>query len=295
MLVVRSNVAEDSVWIDGRDVGPSGAHEHEVAVGRHVVEVRSDIGEEMREVELEAGETKTVRFRFVRSTPSPTPVVDETTLAWTPGSGRCRNLDECVKFSERGLDRSRCGGELTVSFRNSCDEALVAKVCSQGKDGRASCQFVHASAKGRGVGRFCDSSGRYLWAARNLDSPGGRCWPARLEDGARVTAEVSKGGQCTILDHCISFTSKSLDPYECGGKLTLELQNTCARPVVAMVCGRRNDGTQTCGQITEVGSGSTAVEEICNSAGAYKFAARSLGDRGAGCWPVGFATTVDLE
>lgn len=269
-------------------MGSSGPDGHEISVGKHVVEVRTDLATETQEVELAAGETRTLRFNFVRTTPSPTPAVNDTTTRWAPGSGRCRNLDDCISFSRRGLDRAKCGGELTVSFQNACDEAIVAKVCSQSSDGSASCQFIHAAPKSRGGGRFCESSGRYLWAARNLDSPGGSCWPERLEQGAKLTAEVSTGGRCTILDHCIEFTTRGLDPYECGGKLTLEYRNTCAKPVLTMLCGRRNDGTQPCGRITEIPAGGSGSEAFCDSTGAYKFAARSPGDSGDGCWPVGF-------
>ncbi len=64
-LVVRSNVSGDVVTIDGRKLGPSGPHGHEVEPGRHMVSVsKAGWGAEKREVTVSGGETETVRFRL---------------------------------------------------------------------------------------------------------------------------------------------------------------------------------------------------------------------------------------
>lgn len=374
-LVVRSNVHEDVVTIDGREVGASGRRAHEVAPGPHVVEIRAGSETERREVTVEPGQTLTVRFSLTGPSPSPgpgptpspfrpataapapesldailgggtlDPVFDDqpapsapaapreddetvalppeddphapgfeeftiepdpevvvfepiepavrlkaadTTGPWSPGSGACRNLDQCIQFTQRDLSRGVCGGELSLTFRNGCDQKLVAKVCSQGTDRRATCKYVHAKARAEGAAQFCGSSGRYLFAARNPDNPGGACWPQRLKDAEPVSAEVSTGGRCTILDHCVGFVSKELKTRECGGKLVLEYRNTCNEPITATLCTRKKDGRQYCERTGQVAAGNVAVQSFCNSSGSYKYAARRPGDREEGCWPVGF-------
>lgn len=387
-IVVRSNLLEDAVRIDGREVGPSGPTAHEVAPGRHTIEVRSGSGEQSRsrQVTVERGRTETVRFvlpvatstpvvastpaatvmpasepapvatesmewlegggalqpvfendaeaelpsaprpgsgrsprtspevsavpaspaasaAVARATPRPTPAPTETPpptaspqaatptpRPWLPGDGRCRNLDDCISFDGRNLDRAVCGGELRLTLANRCNEAAVAQVCSQQQDGKAVCQIRVADARGTASMRFCGSTGRILWAARNLDSPGGSCWPERLKDAAPVTADVATGGRCTILDRCVSFSSKAMNPKVCGGRLELSFQNTCQSAIVVMICSRRTDGTQVCELESGLAPGASASMELCQSTGSYRFAARSVGDRGEGCWPVGFET-----
>ena len=238
-----------------------------------------------------------------RATPPPTPAPTKTPpptaspqaatptpRPWLPGDGRCRNLDDCISFDGRDLDRAVCGGELRLRLANRCAEAAVAQVCSQQQDGKAVCQIRVADARGTASMRFCGSTGRILWAARNLDSPGGSCWPERLKDAAPVTADVATGGRCTILDRCVSFSSKAMNPKVCGGRLELTFQNTCDSAIVVMICSRRTDGTQVCELESGVAPGASASMELCQSTGSYRFAARSVGDRGEGCWPLGFDT-----
>jgi len=304
-IIVRSNVFGDEVRIDGREVGSSGPRLHAVAPGPHTVEIRTESDRGRRVVDVAPGETETVTFTLAtpRASPTPTraprptaslrvvepppPVESVREERRPPGNGPCTNLDECLVFADRRFRRKVCGGELTLTIRNTCARPITAKVCSQQTDGRARCQYADAGPKGTTSTKFCNSSGRYLWSARNPDNPGGACWPERLKNAAPVTAEIAAGGKCTILDHCLTFIGKRLQPAECGGKLTLEYRNTCNVPFKAIVCAKTHDGTSSC-NLERTPPGDTYEHSFCNAAGTYKFAARSPDDWGESCWPVGF-------
>ncbi len=65
-LVVRSNVSGDTVWIDGKAMGPSGPDRHRVRAGPHTVRVeRPGYTPFTQRVVLEPDETETVRATLV--------------------------------------------------------------------------------------------------------------------------------------------------------------------------------------------------------------------------------------
>jgi len=66
-LVVRSNVSGDTVWIDDKPVGPSGADPHELPAGSHVIRVeRPGYTPFLQQVDVPPAETITVEASLAR-------------------------------------------------------------------------------------------------------------------------------------------------------------------------------------------------------------------------------------
>ncbi|VFM94999.1 MAG: PEGA domain-containing protein [Candidatus Kentron sp. G] len=71
-LVVGSNVSGDTVYIDGKAVGPTDPGAHELAPGEYTIRVEKEGFEPFEtKVTLVAGEEETVRARLAASTPTP--------------------------------------------------------------------------------------------------------------------------------------------------------------------------------------------------------------------------------
>jgi hypothetical protein len=86
LLIVRSNVSGDTVWIDDAPVGPSGPHEHEVPSGLHVVRVeRPGYTSFAQEVTLEPDETLTVQASLVSVGGGPTETRTQVVPVPVPG------------------------------------------------------------------------------------------------------------------------------------------------------------------------------------------------------------------